>query len=213
MKEYHKIDSIFKRDEKTHEFIIGDYSKPEFEYLKNNVWSFTEKIDGTNIRVIWQPQEMVPVRFAGKTDDASIPASLIDTLSKIFTYDNFVGNGFGTSIDDYICLYGEGCGAKIQKGGGNYKKNGQDFILFDVRVGRWWLKREAVEDIGKKLGIGVVPIIGEGTLDGAIKMCQEGFKSQWGDFIAEGIVLKPKIHLTDRGGNRIITKVKYKDFR
>ena len=30
MKEYHKIQSIYKRDEKTHKFIEGQFSLPEF---------------------------------------------------------------------------------------------------------------------------------------------------------------------------------------
>jgi hypothetical protein len=44
------------------------------------------------------------------------------------------------------------------------------------------------------------------------KYCEEGFKSHWGDFIAEGIVARPKVELKTRAGHRIITKLKYKDF-
>ena len=53
MKEYHKIQTVFKRDPSTNHktLLMDDYSLPEFEYLKNNHWIFTEKIDGTNIRV------------------------------------------------------------------------------------------------------------------------------------------------------------------
>jgi hypothetical protein len=42
---------------------------------------------------------------------------------------------------------------------------------------------------------------------------QNGFTSQWGDFAAEGIVARPKIELKTRGGKRIITKIKHKDFK
>jgi len=52
MSEYPKIQSIFKRDELTHKF-LSEFSLPEFEYLQLNIWEFTEKIDGTNIRIIW----------------------------------------------------------------------------------------------------------------------------------------------------------------
>jgi len=45
-----------------------------------------------------------------------------------------------------------------------------------------------------------------------IAMVKEGFNSQWGNFIAEGIVARPSCELLDRRGNRIITKLKYKDF-
>ena len=53
MKEYHKIQSVFKRDIANGKIIEGKYSLPEFEYLKDNQWVFTEKVDGTNIRIIW----------------------------------------------------------------------------------------------------------------------------------------------------------------
>lgn len=45
MKEYHKIQTVFKRDMATKHktLLIGDYSLPEFEYLKDNTWVFTEK--------------------------------------------------------------------------------------------------------------------------------------------------------------------------
>ena len=50
MKEYHKIQTVFKRDPETNHrtLLEGQYSMPEFEYLANNQWVFTEKIDGTN---------------------------------------------------------------------------------------------------------------------------------------------------------------------
>lgn len=50
MSEYHKINTLFKRDEKNL-IIEGDYSCPEFAYLAENEWTWTEKVDGTNIRV------------------------------------------------------------------------------------------------------------------------------------------------------------------
>lgn len=43
-------------------------------------------------------------------------------------------------------------------------------------------------------------------------MTRKGIKSQWGDFIAEGIVARPATELLTRNGERIITKIKHKDF-
>ena len=43
-------------------------------------------------------------------------------------------------------------------------------------------------------------------------MTRKGFSSQWGDFIAEGIVARPKVEMKTRRGDRIITKIKYRDF-
>jgi len=212
MKKYQKIQTIFKRDMSNKGQIIeGKFSLPEFEYLKDNQWVFTEKVDGTNIRVFWQPQELQPIRFGGKSDNAQIPTFLYDKLNSIFSYELF-SKSFGTEIDDYMCLYGEGYGAKIQKGGGNYKSDGVDFVLFDIKIGIWWLQRKDVEDIAQKLNLKVVPVIGEGTLAKMVEMTKKGFKSQWGDFTAEGIVARPKTELRNRKGERIITKIKYKDF-
>jgi hypothetical protein len=82
-----------------------------------------------------------------------------------------------------------------------------------VRIGEWWLQRKDVVDIACKLGIPVVPEIGRGSLDDACSMTERGFKSTWGDFEAEGIVLRPECELIARNGQRIITKVKHVDFK
>ena len=108
-------------------------------------------------------------------------------------------------------LDGEGYGAKIQKGGGNYRSD-QDFVLFDVKVGDFWLRRADVVDVASKLSLEVVPVIDRGTLRNMIELVQKGFGSEWGDFPAEGIVAKPATELCTRGGRRIITKIKHKDF-
>lgn len=209
MREYHKIQSIYKRDEKTHKFLIGQFSLSEFEFLQNNVWIWDEKVDGTSIRIMWEDTlttQTKCVSFGGKTDNAQIPAKLMNTLKDKFTSELFARHFAGTKM----CLYGEGYGAGIQKGG-KYRSD-TSFVLFDVRVEQWWLKRADVEDIAGKLGIEVAPVVGRGTLHEAVEYTKAGFKSQWGDFLAEGLVLRPEVSLFTRSGERIITKVKHKDF-
>ena len=212
MNKYHKISTVFKRDPENNfkTLLFGEFATPELEYLQDNMWVFTEKVDGTNIRVQYDYDG--EVHFRGKSDNAQIPAFLIDKLQSMFDSDSMKTMFSGDKLNGLTaCLYGEGYGAKIQKGGGNYRQD-QSFVLFDIKIGEWWLKREDVEDIGNKLNIDVVPIIGIGTLHRMIRMAQEGFKSTWGDFLAEGIVARPKIELKTRSGQRIITKIKYKDF-
>ena len=213
MNKYHKINTIFKRT-KCGELIVGEYSQPEFEYLKDNIWVLTEKVDGTNIRVFWDGDR---VWFGGKSDNAQMPIFLLYKLRTLFdsekTKETFKLIFPKENEPLEVCLYGEGYGAKIQKGGGNYNPNGVDFVLFDVKIGDWWLKREDVEDIAQKLNIKIVPILGETVLSEAIAMATKGFNSQWGDFLAEGIVLKPKVELFTRNGHRVITKIKHKDFK
>ncbi|WP_133512378.1 RNA ligase family protein [Candidatus Thiosymbion oneisti] len=208
MKEYHKIQTVYKRDPATkHKTLIeGDFSLPEFEFLQHNKWIFTEKVDGTNVRVIFDGET---ITFGGKTDRAQIPAVLMNRLNEKFLpqTDNFKEIFNGNSV----CLYGEGYGAKVQPGGGKYRQD-PDFVLFDVKIDEWWLQRRDVEDIAEKLGTDTVPIIGKGTLHEMVEMAKAGFKSQWGDFMAEGVVARPAIEIKSRNGERIMTKIKYKDF-
>lgn len=205
-KEYPKIQSIYKRDKSTHRFIDDDFSLPEFEYLKNNFWIWTEKIDGINIQVNWNKEIL---RFGGKTNNAQIPSSIFNKLQEIFTIGQFKCLYPNVSM----CLYGEGCGVKIRHGD-KYISDAVDFILFDVLIDGWWLKREDIEDIANKLEIDVVPIVGGGTLMEAVTVIKSRrLKSKWGDFLVEGVVLKPKVELKTRNGNRVITKIKHKDYK
>ena len=110
-----------------------------------------------------------------------------------------------------MCLYGEGYGTGIQKGG--CYRDDKGFVLFDVWVNGWWLRREAVFDIADQLAIGVVPVVGVGTLPELVREVKAGFESQWGRFEAEGVVARPVVELCARNGQRIITKLKYKDFK
>jgi len=204
--EYPKIQTVFKRDPATkHKTLLaGEYSLPEFEYLKSDAWIFTEKVDGTNIRVTYREGQ---VEFGGRTDNASIPALLLQELMRQFPVNKFIDAEMPPCI-----LFGEGYGAKVQKGGGNYIADGQSFALFDVWIDGIWLERKNVEDVAAKLGIEAVPMIGFGSLEDMVKAARDGLVSQWGDFAAEGIVARPEIELMNRRGQRIITKIKHKDF-
>jgi len=209
MNKYHKIKTLWKRQsEKPNNIIIGEYALPEFDLLKDIEWVGTEKIDGTNIRVIWDNNK---IRFGGKTDNAQIPTFLYDKLNELFAGE-VKEQLFEQTFDSPVCLYGEGYGAKIQRGGGNYKSDGVGFVLFDIKIGNWWLDRGSLEDIAEKLGIDIVPIIFRGTLQELSDFVSCGHKSKWGDFLAEGVVAKPIIEIKNRGDERIITKLKYKDF-
>ena len=43
MKEYPKINTIYKRKDKSQALILNKYSTQEIEYLKDNEWILTEK--------------------------------------------------------------------------------------------------------------------------------------------------------------------------
>jgi hypothetical protein len=206
MNEYHKINSVFKRDAKGK--FTNEFSLPEFGYLANNEWIFEEKIDGTNIRVMWNG---INIKYGGKTDKESIPANLTNRLNDLFLAKQVLfEEKFG--LDTQTCLYGEGFGKGIQKGD-CYLKDSVDFILFDVKIGRWWLKREDVREIANCFNIRYAPELAAGSLYYGINLIQKGLVlSFFGNFVPEGFVMRPRIDLFARNGERIITKIKHKDF-
>lgn len=207
---YHKINSVWKRDSERNMVIIeGEYSSPEFQLLANCAWEWTEKIDGTNIRIGWNGNEAV---FKGRTDKAQIPKHLLDYLKIIFTPNKLKGC-FATTDESVVALYGEGYGHKIQKAGSLYLGNNVGFILFDVRIGHIWLRRSDVENIAVMLGIPTVPFVGCFSVAKACDMCREPFASAIGEAMAEGLVGRAPLGLLNRAAHRIITKVKVSDYR
>ena len=54
MNEYTKIETIFERDMGGSKKLIEEKFRNEtVEFLKYNQWICTEKIDGTNIGIVW----------------------------------------------------------------------------------------------------------------------------------------------------------------
>lgn len=236
METYHKIQTLFKRHldgPRKGKMIFGQWTTPALEYLADNEWEFTEKVDGTNIRIQYEwdwPAGDCAVKFGGRTDNAVIPKPLLTYLTETFGQDwtpTDRWDGVFEGSMGSVTLFGEGYGPKIQNGG-LYREN-QSFVLFDVKIGDFWLERHNVDDIAIKLGIDSVPVIGRGTLYQAIDIVRDGYtfndagaivrygrgclKSTWGDFEAEGIVARPATPLFDRKGDRIITKIKGVDFK
>lgn len=220
---YSKINTVFKRDlnpeSNTYKCILPEdtLAIPEFEILRNCKWECTEKIDGTNISIHIIPEQDGTYRleFHGKTETADIPKHLLRKLKSIFTEETVRPIIPEDEFKDPIILFGEGYGVKIQKGG-NYIKDDVDFILFDVQVGSWWLKREACEEISQKLGIKIVPLLGYFTIDEAIDFVKTGFISTISEnrqYEAEGVVIKAPLGMLTRSHQRIIGKIKTCDFR
>ena len=208
MNEYHKIETLFERDTNgTKKLIEGQFRNEVVEFFADNVWVFTEKIDGTNIRIHWDGHK---VEFAGRTDRAQIPKPLMDYLTATFgsmEAEEMFEQKFGESD---VILFGEGYGPKIQNGGA-YRSD-VSFILFDVQIGDTWLKRDSVEDIAKTFGIDVVPIIFTGNIQQAVDYVKTKPKSTIGTANMEGLVGRPMVEMKDRMGKRVIVKIKVCDF-
>lgn len=208
METYPKIPGPFKRNTEPgpdrNKLIMGVWSSPELEALAHLEWTWTEKVDGTNTRVHWDGHR---VTFGGRSDNSAIPAKLITTLQRLFPEELFeqIFN------DSEVTLYGEGFGAGIQSGG-IYRPD-QSFALFDVHCGGLWLRRDAVEDVASKLGVETVPVALRGSIHEAIAEVKMGVTSQWNGAQAEGLVGVAPEGLLSRRGDRIMVKVKRKDFR
>ena len=156
--------------------------------------------------------------FGGRTDNAQLNADLVKWL-----YENITDEKMRAVFPEIpVVIYGEGYGAGIQKGGGDYSPT-KKLIVFDVfvvdpvnsRMGGWWLSWEATCDVAEKLGLDVVPYLGEMTLEEATEKVRAGLKSMASvvnSKDAEGMVGRPLEALFDKKGHRLIVNLKTKDF-
>lgn len=86
---YPKIPGPYKRHTdgpNRNQLIEGEWTSPELEALKDLKWVWTEKIDGTNIRVHWDGHA---VYFRGRTDRADIQPHLLTELERLFPEELF----------------------------------------------------------------------------------------------------------------------------
>ena len=223
MNKYPKINSVYHRyidGPNKGKFIIGEWADPVFEYLKDLMWVWKEQVDGTNIRV--QYHGNMPLSSAGmkeygfpivdvkgKTDKTQRIEPLYSIVEKMFPPGWFQEH-FDPGVD--VCLYGEGYGAGINKGG-KYRPD-QSFVLFDIKIGHWWLKNDAIADIARAGNIEHIPAAYQFTLTEAINKIKGDMfmRSAWGVFAMEGLVGQPIIPLNIRNGQRVVVKIKTKDF-
>ena len=163
--EYPKINSLYKRqgygpyDEMKRRYvsdlemkprkgklIMGEYACEEFGSISK--WTVTEKVDGTNVRIIFDRNDAGRVSLRGRTDDAQFPSVLLDYIYDTFTSEKMDSVFFESNK---VVLFGEGYGSKIQSGG--YYRSDSSFILFDALIDDWWLKRDSIAVVAKQLGI------------------------------------------------------------
>ena len=221
--EYHKINALYNRwrkdldpietlplNKKYGDFKDGEFAQSEFEYLFNNQWIWSEKLDGTNIRIYanWSEQYGIHTfEVKGKDENSSIPKYVLEWINN-WIYENaqIVSDLFAA---EDIILYGEGVGTKIQKVGHNF--GSQHFKLFDVYINGFWLQKDDVLDIANKLSLDT-PITWIGTIQDAIDKVKTLPVSSFGNFTIEGYVGQPIVRLNDAKQKRITTKIKVCDF-
>lgn len=207
MFEYPKINTIWKRDERTHKVLVGEYSRPEFSAIRK--WAVTEKIDGTNVRISFRPNELQAIHIAGRTDNAQLHPKLTEHLLSTFTSERLSR----ISPKQEAILFGEGFGAKIQNGG-RYRP-AASFILFDVWIDGWWLEFDKVIEISELLGIPHVPFLGVLNAEDAaflVEMKRTSSIAEDKTLVAEGIVATSHPMMMFRnGGSPIRWKLKVRD--
>lgn len=204
MKEYQKIETLYTFDSEIKRF-RKEFYNPIVEYLKDCKWFGTEKIDGTNIRILWNGHSF---EFGGRTDNAEIPKAVMKILTDNFNYDMEVlfEQKFGNKE---VMLFMEAFAGKIQNG--TYQGS-EDIIGFDIMIGDVYLDKAVSKQIFEELGLKFVPVLEFNNLQECIDYVYHNTQSiiQPQSKI-EGLVCYPAFRLYDHQGKRIIVKIKNKD--
>lgn len=233
MKEYPKTTNLLERDPDTHK-CTDVFRRSDFAQIAR--WHVTEKVDGTNIRVLlrWSPDSgLAAPDVRGRTDRANTPGDLIDTLTNTLTANRDAVEGWVRYLtndepDVIVCLYGEGYGAGIQKVGTQYRA-GKSIRLFDVTTSRyspmtpgmwsprWWRPWSTVQEAADVTGFKTVPVIDESlaTAD-VLDLVRSGNlysytaldDSENGDLIAEGVIARTDPYLFTWDRQRVMFKLK-----
>lgn len=210
--EYPKINSLFKRNKIDNALIMNDYACPEFSLIKQ--WQIEEKIDGTNIRIIYDPlAESIEDKIAilGRSKDSAMPAHLFEFLKNYFTLDRLEYVLAGAK--SRCTLYGEGYGHNIQSAGPFYRKT-VGFMLFDILIGHWWLTRKDVVQKAQDLEIPFPPTLDIMNEQEIINFVQSEPASRCTikPYVMEGIIARPEPLILFRNGQPLMWKLKVKDF-
>ena len=195
---YPKTENLFKRDPDTHKLIEGELRLPEFGIPAR--WHVTEKIDGTNIRVVYKPAT-AQIEVRGRTDRATVPKDLeqwiLDRLSPESLFNQFAEFMGDERIRAGACvtIFGEGYGPGIQKGGGRYADE-KRFRVFDVMY-HWplgmvdddetatygmvykdsWCQPSTTRMIAENLGLPLAPALFTGTIGDIVSYVRSAIHS------------------------------------
>ena len=194
-KEYHKYPAK-----------VFGWAQPAFQYLKDVAWDYEEKLDGTGMRIIYDGVLKL-LEVVGRTNKAEFPEKLIVFADDLLNYKllKFIE----TFADNNITFYGEGIGSGIQNGG-NYGEN--RIVIFESRYNGKWMPKSVTNEWCELLGLEYIKCRGSAPLERCIDFVRQGVKSDYFDGFAEGLICRPSFPLYDSYGERIVCKIKHKDF-
>ena len=207
MKEYHKIETLFKFNPELKKFERRVFYNPTVSLLANHLWHFTEKIDGTNFRIYWDGHSL---SYGGRTNKATFSKQQIEYIEKFLVTDELEIQLEQMFKEKEVYIFGELYGKNIQRNGKMYSEN-YEFKVFDVMVNDIYLQFDNAVNVTKELGLKFVPDIMLGTINDGIEYVESHIKSVFSDAPLEGLVGKPVGDLRDRLGKRIIVKIKKRD--
>lgn len=182
------------------------YRSPLLAYLAESPWVYSRKVDGENIRIQWNGEQAL---WNGKSNAFQCGAEFTEYMNNTFLEEIFEEK-FGR--DKVVTLFGEKMGPKTQ--GKELKLTQDKVILFDVNINGTWLSGEDVLEIARCFGGDTVfdymerhsfgPAM---NLREMIEACANGEFKDW-----EGIVATPLVEMRDQAGQRVIVKIKNKDY-
>lgn len=204
-KKYQKIETLYEFDNQIKKFKRKFYN-PVVQYLSQLEWYGTEKVDGTNIRVLWNGYTF---EFGGRTDEAVLPKEVKELLENTFNKDMeiLVEQQFQNK---QVIFFMECYAGKIQRGAGY--KGSEKLIGFDIMCEDIYLEKNISKEIFESIGIPFVPILKFASLYAAEDWVLNNDKSIIDPTTKiEGLVCYPKERIYNHKGDRIIVKIKKRD--
>lgn len=206
---YGKISAPFGRKCPTDRLVDKTiYAKPWMTifYEENALMYASEKIDGTNVGIKWDGDR---VSFVGHTDKSTFCPRYLAYLNERFgtpQFESVLEEVFG---EQSAFIFGEGVSKDYSH---HYGYPDGEFIMYDICCdGKFW-NRDPVHNVSKKFGM-MCPHEELMPFMDAIEFVQSRPYS-WLDptHRMEGLVLRPRVELFTNNGDRVICKVKVRDF-
>lgn len=238
---YPKIETLFERGEDfkvdTSQMRLPEFDIPRRWLITEKVDGTNVRFfysPSKDLGIDGEPLVTAPVlSIFGRTNKAQFTDEQKSYLEGLVTLEQMQNKFDG---DSTVILYGELYGAGINSGGW-YRKEGLGFRLFDVQVGDWWLDWHNVDDIAETFGLQTVPTVpnpvtgahqwdiwsswdgvltamfSEEPIDGLNR--SQVARDEGGDGLRrpEGIVARTTPLLFTRKGERLMWKLKFKDFK